>query len=848
MGSATRTLNITFYTILLGVCFIYPLQAQTVWREASYSDFLDGNPTYVDVITPDPDGTDDGALRLSYNDTIRVLQVYPDGRCTDCMSTAIYNYMRLGTPPLEIKIFLMPISQFNATARTDSSILTVRYINHSGSMGPSEDKPFYFFDIVAFGAADCYGSCDLNSASADAVRMFVHRGNGLMLTHDTVTSACSNHPGFNSLTDITGLSTTPEPHGNLFTSVYRVADDTLSHFHTPFDIPSTFTVASTHWCNQSVVNGTMLYIGDVAPASSYDTRLYWHAYYNPDINSFSSFFSYGHREVVPAEYEAKAMINSMFYAFHGGIGTGVYESSIYEAREWLLITAVNWSETVPEGGEINVSVQIDTALSLGDTSWTNWLDVASSGSAPSLYVTGKRFRYRVGMSKGTGSGDIRPVLHWIELALDEPSEDPWPMFQHDIHNTARSSYQVCEYRPRIKWKYHIAGGVNAREAPSVGGDTAVYVGTNDGKLKVINSDDGSLKWEVSTSRGQAVMTPGLSPDGKVVISSNDSYAYCYSRDTHSLLWSYHLASRSQAGPAIDRDRGFAYVNAFYDGSWHAHFYKFNLLGSLIWDGVVSGSGTWSRSSPSVDVDEGLLFLTDYANPRGRMVALDDTTGSVVWAVATPSTGSENDMVTSVVLDTSLSRAYATDNPNSANSRVFSVTYNHSTGSLDWTHSTGSRNAWQTGGLLPGGDFVVTAQDNKLYRFTPTGSLVWSESVQSPSNVAIDSTGVILVGSGDGNLYAYSSTGDLVWNLPLSGNVYSPVIGKDGDIFVTTSEDTLYCLKCLPSLQIVLDTDSLICQPDGTFAPNPIMVNATITKNVKPVPSLLFASPPLQTCA
>ncbi|RKZ35263.1 hypothetical protein DRQ33_00005, partial [bacterium] len=354
------------------------------------------------------------------------LQVYPDGECENCMSSAIYNYMDDGFPSLNFKIYLMPISEFNVSAVTDSSFLLVQFIDSAGAIYEPETLQFYFFDVVMFGVSDCYAShslstsYDLTPTSANAVREFVLAGKGILLTHDTAINhtGCYGggyHTNFLSLSEITGLTAVDASigsSGGLFTSVHRVFTGAHSIFNIPFEIPDSFSTISTHALGQRLVAGDILYSGDTGADDS--ICIYWQNYHNLELNTFSSFFSYGHTATVPAEWEAKAMINSIYYSYHGGIGSGVYTSEAIEFSSSGMLM-VNWSADVPTGASINIEVAIDTCLGTEEC-WTEWF---TPSAVPEIAFD--KLKYRVGMSPN--ADDESPILHWIQFATGATSAD-----------------------------------------------------------------------------------------------------------------------------------------------------------------------------------------------------------------------------------------------------------------------------------------------------------------------------------------------------------------------------------------------------------------------------------------
>ena len=398
-----------------GVRVSFGSDSESVVMLTTADDFSHGDTTHIKILSPDPDGVDDGALWFPPgSDTIYVLQVYPDGHCTDCVSSAIYTYMSDGLPPVDLKIYLMPISAFNTSATSPASVLSVQYIDDAGTIHSAEDRVFSTFDVIMFGVADSYGGNDLTVASADAVRAFCQMGKGLVLMHDT--AGCS--PGvcmynFCSLTDISGISCgdTTASSWTLFTQVYRVTDETLPILNTPFDIPDTFNVLNCHWKGQVVEDGWILYRGIGTGSVPGDNLLYWQAFHNTEYNSFSSFYSYGHTESVPLEWEAKAMINSIYYSYHGGIGTGVYTSEPFDLYGNLGLSVL-FDADIPTGSNMTIEVALDTCLGSAEC-WSSWYP---ADAVPAFAFD--EFKYRVGMN--LNSSDESPILHWIAFVAEQP--------------------------------------------------------------------------------------------------------------------------------------------------------------------------------------------------------------------------------------------------------------------------------------------------------------------------------------------------------------------------------------------------------------------------------------------
>jgi murein DD-endopeptidase MepM/ murein hydrolase activator NlpD len=188
-------------------------------------------------------------------------------------------------------------------------------------LGSSASHTIDYYDILYFGIADNYGNYDVSSNSAGVVRDFAKLQRGLVFTHDTVANWVNSgnynpHPNFSSLVDVHGLGLTECPY-LIFTKVKLISDQVASPIlNSPFKLPASFDTLPAHWGGQTVISGTAWYNG-TDPNLIEDYQLYMQTYTNPNYGSHSSFYSYGHTENIPMEWEAKAMINSMYFSYRG---------------------------------------------------------------------------------------------------------------------------------------------------------------------------------------------------------------------------------------------------------------------------------------------------------------------------------------------------------------------------------------------------------------------------------------------------------------------------------------------------------------------------------------------------
>ncbi|MFP4458009.1 MAG: gliding motility-associated C-terminal domain-containing protein [Candidatus Zixiibacteriota bacterium] len=422
----------------------YPIE----FYETTVFDFSTGDAENIDVISPDPDGLpdpDNGALIFTENDTIYVLQIYPEDHCVECLSDPINEYSDDGTPRLTFGIYLIEFDDFNSISSA-SDELTVENAYTGGTV----TLPVSFFHIIFFGIANGYGgsSNDISEEARNAVEEFARLGKGVVFTHDVIAKrwgrdhydlwpwemlCCSvsdnfEHPNFNNMTELTGLRAewvdccVPD---ETWTHVQRApgADGDAIVMNVPFVLPEEFDVTECHDFGEVHDRGDLWYVNDAGIP-------YMHTYNDPEHNSFFSFFSTGHESEElrgspetfrPIEWEAKAMINSMYYAYNGGVGVGDYKSDVKSLPGIGTLERITWSETVPELASLSVQARI----SLDDVDWTDWFDVEEGED---LDMEFRYFQYRVLMDRGVG----RPIFHWILIEADVPAPEVTLLYPTEI--------------------------------------------------------------------------------------------------------------------------------------------------------------------------------------------------------------------------------------------------------------------------------------------------------------------------------------------------------------------------------------------------------------------------------
>ena len=131
--------------------------------------------------------------------------------------------------------------------------------------------------------------------------------------------------------------------------------------------------------------------------------------------------------------------------------------------------------------------------------------------------------------------------------------------------------------------------------------------------------------------------------------------------------------------------------------------------------------------------------------------------------------------------------------NGVNKNVFAI----SNGNLVWSYATGDivRSA---PAIHPNGNIYIGSYDNKLYGFSPTGTVVMQYNMGDNakySGPVFGLNGEIYIGSQSNKLHAVSTTGTELWAYNTGDDVNAtPAVGADGKIYFGSINDRFYCLN------------------------------------------------------
>lgn len=304
---------------------------------------------------------------------------------------------------------------------------------------------------------------------------------------------------------------------------------------------------------------------------------------------------------------------------------------------------------------------------------------------------------------------------------------------------------------RVRWSVPL-GSVASRPVigpdPRAPGSHVVFVGTNDGELVALSTDDGEARWRYTT-RGPILATPRLAGDTLVFTNEADQ-VYALDARTGEFRWQYkgetpdEYTLRGHAGAAVDKDLVFT-------GFGNGVLVALRLAnGSVAWLTQLKG-----EDDRFVDVDATPVIVGDtlyVTSSSGGVWALDKTTGLVRWR-------------------------------------------------LPLEGATASAAQGAAGGLTSDGErLYVTAADLGVYALDLEGHILWRQGTRGggePAAPVVVGDKLIYVLADAGMFIADKRTGQLLQHFdPGDGVSAEPVIVDDDLAYVLSNRGVLYALDLL----------------------------------------------------
>lgn len=440
---------------------------------------------------------------------------------------------------------------------------------------------------------------------------------------------------------------------------------------------------------------------------------------------------------------------------------------------------------VGSGFQANESVNLywnDTSsLVLATTSADANGNISQAVTIPTSATPGSNTLIGVGQTSGsTFPAPVTINTNWGDFGFD-PAHHRANPYEYGL-----GAGNVAGLHP--KWTGATAVGL--KDSP-VYANGIVYIATMDGLLNAYNDTSGVLLWSFNpNSTFRNYSAPVVDPATGLVffgtVGSNDegipSPYYAVDAQTGVLQWSEILNWHQVSFPTVA-------FKTLYLGTSHLDHNSCSIYaidevsGQIRWQ-YTTNDGFWGAIG--VDTNTNTIF-SGVGNPNAAVIALNATTGAVVWNYPVAQYGPDDDVGSGITVTNGI--VYAS----SKNGSVYAL--HEDTGTLAWSTPIGqdSNGDISTQAVSDNGTLYVGTISGNLYALNAlTGAKLWKTHAASSifSSPAV-ANGVVYFSSFN-KIYALNaSTGAILWNYLTGANSYSSPIVVNGWLYWGSGDGTFY---------------------------------------------------------
>src|SRR3989442_1119452 len=334
------------------------------------------------------------------------------------------------------------------------------------------------------------------------------------------------------------------------------------------------------------------------------------------------------------------------------------------------------------------------------------------------------------------------------------------------------------------WRF--ATGSFVYSSPAVS-DGLVFVNSYDTNVYAIDEYSGQQKWSFYT--GSVIFSSPAVANGMVYVASrNGGILYALNEQTGSEVWgrgylNYFIAASPAGADGKVFYSSWCSASCFQNGQFVALDAS---TGAVVWANATLPSSSVS-SSPAVHNGRVFFGLDD-----GSVTALNETTGKAIWRVVPGG---------AVTIRNAPAIAYGRVYVGTA-TKFFAL--DEITGATDWSFNTGNSNS-TSAAVSNGVVYFGTGKGNVYAVNATTGVQKWvattGASVSSSPALSLGSN-MVLAGSNDHYLYALNATsGVRLWRYLTSAPIWSSPAVADGRVFFGSNDYNVYALGVVaPKLQ------------------------------------------------
>jgi len=353
-------------------------------------------------------------------------------------------------------------------------------------------------------------------------------------------------------------------------------------------------------------------------------------------------------------------------------------------------------------------------------------------------------------------------------------QDMWPQQGYNAQHIGRSPYST-ENNPGVeKWRFPAEDWCDG--SPSIGPDGAIYFGSSDGYLYAIYPNS-TLKWKFRAESGVGDFGshPAIADDGSVYFGTKYG-SYIQAVNPNGTGKWRDWVPEIDTSITIDDDL------IFYGHRGGGVDVRYTNNGTLKWrfstDGCV-------MSTPAVD-ENGIVYFGSH--------------DCYIYAVYPNGTLKWRHITGEIVHGSPAIASDCTIYCGSGDNYIYAFYPN---GTLKWRTYIDSCMRCSPS-LDNGGNLYFGVWTDQLMSLDPEGNIRWIFNTQNNGGVwgstaAVSNDGVVYFGNhldfmmlGGGEIIALDLDGDLLWRKILCDSICrsSPVIGKNGDVYICCSNDLI----------------------------------------------------------